>query len=132
MKKAILFLAVIAISLLSQAQTYRAMNDADATVAANYIVIVTNQRTVGSIQIFTNSAFDGTTSTTALEGSNDGGIVWSTVFEDDNVTPLSFTLSAGANSFVWIFKTIAFNKYRIVYTVGDATAGTINAYLNQQ
>lgn len=128
MKKQIITLFAILICALSYSQNYIMLN-APAETAGNFAV--TTSARIGSIQIITNSAFDGTTGTVVLEGSNDG-TNWIGVFKDDDVTPLSFTLAAGENNYAWIFKTIAFFQYRIVYTVGDATTGTVNAILIQK
>lgn len=84
---------------------------------------------VGSVQISTSASFNGSTTTAAFQGSNDG-TTWSTVYQDDNETAMTFTLSSGENSYVWILKVIAFSQYRIVYTKGNASAGTVKALMN--
>lgn len=79
----------------------------------------------GNIQITTSAAFNGTTSTIALQGSNDA-VTWSTAYQDDNVTPVSFT-PAAASTYNVLLKKIMYRYYRLVYTVGDATLGTVSA-----
>ena len=81
----------------------------------------------GSIMISTNSAYDGTTGTVVLQGSNDGGTTWAGVLQDDNATAMSFTLAAGANTDTFQLKRVLFKFYRLVYTAGNATLGTVTA-----
>ena len=131
MKKTILSLTLSALTFLCEAQTSIIMNSVGANTSGNFSMQMANGRRVGSIQIYTNSAFNGSTGTAALQGSNDG-TNWATVYADDNVTALSFTLATGENHYAWVLKTIAFNQYRIVYTKGNASAGTVKAVLNAQ
>ncbi len=79
----------------------------------------------GSIVIATDASYNGTTGTAVLQGSNDGAS-WPGVLQDDNTTAMSFTL-ATASTYTWQLKTVLFRFYRIVYTHGDASAGTVTA-----
>jgi len=128
MKKLFLIFAILSASVVANAQAKTIMNDVTAATSLTVAFETPQTATTGSIQNTTSGAFDGTTSTLALQGSNDN-VNWSTVFQDDNVTPLSFTLSAGNNSYVWVNKAQVFRYYRVVYTKGDATAGTIKSVI---
>lgn len=102
-------------------------NDTSAAATVDSQVINTQNNILqGSIQLVTNSAFNGTTSTIALKGSNDNSN-WSTVYQDDNVTPATFTMSSGANDYTFSLKRILYRFYKVVYTKGDAAAGTLTA-----
>lgn len=79
----------------------------------------------GNIQASTSSTFVGTTATLALQASNDG-TTWSTVYQDDGTTPVSFTLAA-SSIYNALLKRLLYRSYRLVYTKGDASAGTITA-----
>ncbi len=79
----------------------------------------------GSIQIVTDSAYNGTSGTAVLQASNDN-VNFATVKQDDNTTDMSFTL-ATASIYSWYLKAVLFKFYRISYTKGDASTGTITA-----
>lgn len=128
MKKSILFLSAIALSVICSAQTTVLMNNVAATATGNYKGQA-YQAEVGSIQISTSAAFNGSTTTAAIQCSNDGTI-WSTLYADDNVTPVTFTLTAGENSYICLMKAAGFEFYRIVYTKGNATLGTVKAVMS--
>lgn len=102
------------------------MKNESATVAGNFDILLEEGVETGSIIITTPAAFTGTTGTIDLYGSNDG-VNFAVVYQDDNVTPMSFTLATGANTYSWQIKRTLYKHYRIVYTVGDASAGTILA-----
>ncbi len=128
MKKAILFLAVILISITGFGQQIQFMNAVTATVTATYLVVPVTSSvngTSGSVQIKTSSTFNGTTSTVALNGSLDG-IAWFPVLQNDGVTAMSYTLTASFNK-PFNLVTIQYRLYEIIYTKGDATAGTVSA-----
>lgn len=102
-------------------------NAADAaTTATSGTITIASGVNIGSIAIVTNSAFNGTTSTMALQGSNDNSN-WAQVLQDDNATSMSFTLAAASSTYTFLLKAIFFKFYRLVYTKGDASAGTITA-----
>lgn len=94
------------------------------TVTSNASIVADGVKT-GSIDIVTNSAYNGTTGTAVLQQSNDN-TNWAGVLQDDNVTACSFTL-ATASTYTWQLKAVLFKYYRIVYTKGDATLGTVTA-----
>lgn len=79
----------------------------------------------GSITVITNSTYDGTTGTVVLQGSNDNS-TFQGVLQDDNTTAMSFTLATNS-TYLWELKIVAFKFYRIVYTKGNATIGTVTA-----
>lgn len=83
---------------------------------------------IGSILNSTSSTYVGTTATIALYGSNDN-ITYAAVMQDDNVTPCSFTLAAASSTYTWELKAAVFKYYRILYTKGDASVGTITSIL---
>ncbi len=126
-----LLISSLFFSLKAKGQEITLMNNVASTATGNYSTHLATGRLIGSVQISTNDSFNGSTTTAALQASNDD-ITWSTVFADDNTTPLSFTLSAGSNSYVWLIKATMFQHYRIVYTKGNATLGTVKAILNAQ
>lgn len=95
-----------------------------ATASGNYDAPV--RGTSGSIIITTSADFNGTTSTAALKGSNDG-VKWADVAGDDGETPVTAALTAADAAYVWQLKAVLFSRYRIVYDKGDATTGTVNA-----
>lgn len=117
---------VIMNDILSTATGYYATNDPGIPGPHE------SNGTVGSVQVTTNSSFDGTTSTVALEASNDG-VDWFTVYQDDNTTAMQYTLSAGNNNYIWILKIVGFRFYRINYSKGNATTGRLKGifYINQ-
>jgi hypothetical protein len=128
MKKIILFLAISLSSVIGFSQQIQFMSAVTATVTATYpVVSVTSSvnGSAGSVQIKTNSAFNGTTSTAALNGSNDG-VIWFPVLQSDGVTAMSYTLTASFNK-PFNLVTIQYRLYEIIYTKGDATAGTVSA-----
>lgn len=77
----------------------------------------------GSMHFITDSSYNGTTGTIALLGSNDNSN-FTTVYEDDDTTAMSFTLAA-SSQYVFQIKRRLFKYYKVVYTKGDASAGTI-------
>lgn len=79
----------------------------------------------GSITNYTSSNFDGTTSTLALQGSNDN-IIYGAVLQDDNTTAMSFTLAV-SGTYTFILKALEYKYYKLVYTKEDATAGTLTS-----
>ncbi len=82
----------------------------------------------GSIMITTSSAYDGTTGTIALQGSNDD-INYQAVLQDDNVTAISATLLVSQNT-SFLLKLVLYKFYKLVYTKGNAGAGTVTANFN--
>lgn len=130
MKKLLILIAVL-FSLTSFAQqTSRVMSAADATTSANFTFTPGSGKT-GSIHIITSSTFSGTTGTIALQGSNDGS-TWATVYANDGTTALSFTLTAASTSYVWELENVMYLSYRLVYTKGNTTAGTITTTITQR
>ncbi len=97
--------------------------NADLTTVGSNIDIMVK---VGSIVVSTPSTFNGTTTTVTLQASNDN-VTWFGVVQDDNTTPMAFTLSSGTNTAEWQLKAVLFRTYRIVYVHGDASAGTWSA-----
>ncbi len=77
----------------------------------------------GSIMITTSSAYNGTTGTAVLNGSNDN-TNFQAVLQDDNSTAMSFTLTVSQNS-TFLLKRVLYKYYQLVYTKGNASAGTL-------
>jgi hypothetical protein len=100
---------------------------AGGTTANSTTATIADGVKIGSIEIVTNSAYNGTTGTAVLQGSNDN-TTFATVKQDDNTTDMSFTLAV-SSTYTWYLKAVLFKFYRIVYTKGDATLGTITANL---
>lgn len=101
-------------------------NAADGGTTANSVTAqVSDGVKFGSIDIVTSSSYNGTTGTAVLQQSNDN-INWAGVLQDDNTTPMSFTLATNS-TYTWQLKAVLFKFYRIVYTKGDTTLGTIIA-----
>lgn len=105
------------------------MNDAASTVPGIFPFPEINSAIIGSVQVSTSTTFIGSTGTVTLQASNDNS-VWSQVYADDNTTALSFTLSNGFNIYDWLIKNMFYKYYRILYTPGNASAGTVKAVLN--
>ncbi len=95
------------------------------TTVTSAASIVADGVKIGSIEIVTNSAYDGTTGTAVLQGSNDN-VTYATVKQDDNTTDMSFTL-ATASTYTWYLKAVLFKYYKIVYTKGNTNTGTVTA-----
>lgn len=98
---------------------------AGGTTATSPTSTVSDGVKIGSIEIVTNSAYNGTTGTAVLKGSNDN-TNFATVKQDDNTTDMSFTLATNS-TYTWYLKAVLFKYYQIVYTKGDATLGTVSA-----
>lgn len=101
------------------------MNAHSATVSSNFTWQVQDGVDSGSVHAIVSSTFVGTTATLALLGSNDN-TNFGTVFQNDGITPVSFTLAASDNKFIDMQR-VLYKYYRLVYTAGDASAGTITA-----
>lgn len=99
-----------------------------AATTANFDLNIKDGIKQGSIHIVTDSSFNGTTGTLALKGSNDGEN-FVTLYADDGTTPLSFTLAV-SSQYVFELKRLLYTKYRLVYTKGDASAGSLKANFN--
>ncbi len=99
-------------------------NSAPAATSASNIVVVDNGVLIGSIQIATDSAYNGTTATMALQGSNDN-VSYGAILQDDNSTAMSFTLGAASSTYTFILKAVCYKYYKVVYTKGDASAGVL-------
>lgn len=125
MKKIITLLAILISSVACFSQTIL-MNNVASTASGNYSATIPGNVTIGNITITTSAAFNGSTTTAALYSSNDG-IYYTPVYQSDNTTAMSFTLTAGANSYVWIIPCTPVQRYQIVYTKGNATLGTVYA-----
>lgn len=98
------------------------MNGTSLATTANFDFTIEDGVERGSIHIVTDSDFNGTTSTLALQASNDNSN-WAIVYQDDNVTAMSFTLAASSN-YSFLLKGVFYQFYRLVYTKGNASAGT--------
>lgn len=96
---------------------------AGGTTANSITATVADGVKYGSITIITSSAYNGTTGTAVLQGSNDNS-TFQGVLQDDNTTAMSFTLATNS-TYLWELKIVAFKFYRIVYTKGDSTLGTL-------
>ncbi len=127
--KLIIFLLFVASIGYSQ-RTTMVTSASSATVTANFDITPTNG-TIGSLQTITSSNFAGTTGTIALQGSNDG-TNFTRVYANDGVTALSQTLIAASTSYVWELQRVLYQTYRIVYTKGNASAGSITIILTQR
>lgn len=102
------------------------INSAPADTSANFDTPSLSDGLIhGNIQTITSSTFNGTTSTLALQGSNTG-TNWSTIYQDDGTTAVSFTLATNSTYNV-LLKRILYKYYRFVYTKGNASAGTITS-----
>lgn len=139
MKKIILLSAFLLSCILGQAQVFGSvtvMNTVTATATGNYQVKTGQRVQVGSIQILTSSDWNGTTGTAVLEYSNaaspNSTTDWTPVYADDNTTALSFTLSGASGEYTWVLKTVNYAWYRIVYTKGNGTVGTVTGTMFSQ
>lgn len=101
------------------------MNAHSALTTSNFTWPIHDNVDMGSVHIFVSASFVGTTATLALQGSNDN-TNFGTVFQNDGTTPVSFTLAASDNKFVDMQR-VLYKYYRLVYTAGNASAGTITA-----
>lgn len=95
------------------------------TSVTSKVSTVTDGVKIGSIEVVTNSAYDGTSGTVTLQESNDN-ITFSTVKQDDNTTDMSFTIATNS-TYKWYLKAVLAKFYQIVYAHGDATVGTVTA-----
>lgn len=95
----------------------------DATVSE--IIVPDDSVYQASIIAHTDSTFNGTTSTLSLKVSNDN-INYAQAYADDDTTPLTFTLSASSN-YSFLLKKVLFRYYKLTYTIGDASAGILDA-----
>lgn len=134
MKKIFLALTIIAASIISHAQKITIMNSVAATTTVTAYTadvspivgqIGTGQS--GILHIITNAAFNGTTSKDSLFISTDNSN-WA-IWKDDAGTPITFTMSAGANIYPITIKSAMAPFVKIKYTKGDATLGTVKAIL---
>lgn len=135
MKKVIFIFAMTLISTFGIAQKYTIMNSVAATTTVTAYTVDASPQVgqmgtgiTGNLHITTNSAFNGTTSTdsifTSLDGTN-----WALAYADDNVTPIVFTMSAGARIYTWKIKSATESFIKIKYSKGNATLGTVKAVL---
>lgn len=131
MKKLLFVFALMLACLNSSAQTSTLLAAVTASTSITGVVTTAPRVQIMNIQTYTSSAFDGSTSTLTLKGSNDG-VSWSTLYADDNTTALSFTMAAGARQYDWIVKAAVYKYYLVTYTKGNATAGTLSTTVNQQ
>lgn len=99
-----------------------ALGNVTATSAASNVA---DGVKIGSIEVETDSNYNGTTGTVVLQGSNDN-VKYATVKQDDNTTDMSFTIATNS-TYTWYLKAVLFKYYQIVYTKGDASAGTFTA-----
>lgn len=81
---------------------------------------------IGSIVISTNGDYNGTTGTIELLGSNDND-VYTPVLQDDNVTPMAFTLNGPLDFRTFVLKAVVYKYYRVSYLPGDTTNGGVSA-----
>jgi len=130
MKKFILLLCFALTLTTGYSQTIVLMNSLAATATGNYSSAVAAGRRSGGLHIYTNAAFNGSTSTVAFEKRGDNQCGWATVMADDNTTPITFTLSAGEHNYTVDIKNKSASEYRVVYTKGNATLGTVRAVIN--
>lgn len=99
---------------------------AGGTTANSTTATIADGVKIGSIEIVTSAAYNGTTGTAVLQDNDN--TTFATVKQDDNTTDMSFTLAV-SSTYTWYLKAVLFKFYRIVYTKGDATLGTITANL---
>lgn len=111
--------------LTNKEDQFKTIMAAPGGTTANFSWTIQDGVKIGSICISTNSAYDGTTGTAVLQACNDN-TNWAGVLQDDNSTAMSFTL-ATASTYTWELKSVSRKYYRIVYTKGNATDGTITA-----
>lgn len=110
---------------ISKDQAILVFNSISAATSLTNIVVVDDDHNVGNILLGTDSTFNGTSATFTLQGSNDN-VTYTTVFQDDNTTPMSFT-PATSSTYCFLLKRILFKYYKVIYTKGDASAGVIVA-----
>ena len=96
-----------------------------ATQNANSEFKVEDFATFGNIVISTTEQFNGSTATIQLFGSNDGRF-YAPVYQDDNKTLMKFTLASN-KQYTWYFRRFLFRYYKVSYTAGDTTDGTLTA-----
>jgi len=133
MKKLLFLLPLLFIAIISSAQqpTQTLLAAVTATVSNTGVITTVPRAQIMTIQTYTSSTFTGTTGTVTLKGSNDG-VNWSTLYADDNTTALSCTLTTGVSTCDWIIKSAAYHFYLVIYTKGNASAGTVTTTVNQQ
>lgn len=131
MKKIILLTIISFISILGYSQVVL-MDAVAATASGDYydpaykVIHITN----GSVQIYTSSTFNGTTSTITLRVSN-----WAsynrvaTAMQNDGTTPMTITLSSPNTTYTFQLQTVNFYYYELSYSKGNATLGTIDAVM---
>lgn len=125
MKKTILIIfCLFSLIGFSQKTNVKIINAVTAGNSANFTYEPGNGR-IGSIVTTTSAAYNGTTGTIKLYGSNDGEN-FTQLYANDGVTALSFTLGV-SGTYVWQIQNVMFLQYQIVYTKGDASAGTITS-----
>lgn len=132
MKKQIFLLSLVcflASCVPCHSQNIAFMNGIASTASGTYSVVVTGK--VGHIMVSTNAAFNGSTTTDSLKvGSVNpltGTITWALAYQNDGVTPCIITHSAGANIYTWQLQNALYHYYKIVYTKGNATLGTVTS-----
>ena len=112
-------------ALTIQDQYCTLLNLQDAGTSLSPSLTIKNGVKYGSIVITTSSTYNGTTGTIALQGSNDNSN-FQAVLQDDNATAMSFT-PAASSTYTFLLKAVLFKYYKLVYTKGDASAGTITS-----
>ena len=131
MKKLFSIFLLLTVAFICNAQSATLLTAVTATTSITGVITTAPRVQIMNIQTYTNSAYSGTTATVALKGSNDG-VSWATLYADDNTTALSFTITAASTSYDWLVKAAMYKYYLVIYTKGNASAGTITTTYNQQ
>lgn len=131
MKKLILLTIISMLSILGHSQIVL-MDGVSATASGDYydpaykVTHITN----GSIQIYTSSTFNGTTSTVTLRVSD-----WpsynrvATAVANDGTTPMTLTLSSPNTVYTFQLETVNYYYFELSYSKGNATLGTVDAIM---
>ena len=106
-------------------QVITLFNTQPMSATISQIAVVDDTVYQGSILCTTDSTFNGSTSTLTIYISNDN-VTYAQGYADDDVTPLTFTLAA-SSTYSFPLKRILFKYYKLTYTVGNASAGVLNA-----
>lgn len=100
------------------------MNGHSALVSSSFSWMAQDGASFGSIHAVPSAAYVGTTATLSLKGSNDN-VNFGTVFQDDGITPVSFTFTTALENKMTEINRILYKYYQLDYDAGDASAGTI-------
>lgn len=132
MKKLILTISILSISILGFSQTV--INTVTATATGDFYYQPRSGTLIAGSIIFTTSAtFNGTNSTITIYVSDDVGVNmatkdWAPLNGTDEATSIVFNLSAGGGSKKYYelrLGSIQHAWYKFSYSAGNATVGTL-------